>query len=210
MKFSAVMFDMDGVIVDSEPAHERAFITTLGTLGITMDSHDYVRYFSGKPCPQAVTEFLASRAISLDVDTIMDSKEQWYLDHAFDTISGYENTISFIKSWPTHPPYGLVTSSLRRITRPTLARYELADVFATIVTLDDIRNGKPDPEGYLLAASNLKLDTASCAVIEDSPTGVSAAKRAGMYCIALTTTHSKNQLTEADVIVDTLTPDLFE
>ena len=209
MRFKAILFDMDGVIVDSEPAHEKAFITVLNRHNIPMSSDDYTEFFSGKPGPQALKDFMDARGIQDNVDIIISDKEDWYLDHAFDTISGYSATIEFIKHNLPPLPYGLVTSSIRRVTLPTLRKYDIYESFSTIVTLDDIKNGKPNPEGYLLAAQNLNVSPTKCAVIEDSPSGVAAAKAAGMHCIALTTTHSYDQLLEADVITDRLTDDMF-
>lgn len=209
MKFNVILFDIDGVIVDSEPAHQQAFISTLKDFGIQMDASDYKRYFSSKPGPRAVKDFLIANAIDNNVDVIMEAKEDWYLKHSFQSIKGHDETIRFIKERTPSLSYGLVTSSLRKITHPALTLYSLTESFSTVVTLDDVQKGKPDPEGYLLAARDLKLNPDACAVVEDSRNGIQAAKHTVMYCTALTTMHAKHELAYADIIVAKLTTSLF-
>src|SRR6476620_2589207 len=172
MKYKALFFDMDGVIVDSEPAHAEAFKAALSQFGIHMTQADYAKYFSGKPGPQAMADFFKAKTIDIAVDSVMAIKQKWYLDTTFYSIKGYPDTIEFIKRHVPYLPYGLVTSSPLEITVPTLEKYGLLDVFKVVVTLDDINRGKPDPEGYLLAASKLGVDPNGCAAIEDSPAGV--------------------------------------
>jgi beta-phosphoglucomutase-like phosphatase (HAD superfamily) len=81
---------------------------------------------------------------------------------------------------------------------------DIAYLFNTVVSDSDVSRGKPDPEGFLLAAGRLGVAPDSCVVIEDAVAGVSAAKNAGMKCVAVTNTHPAVRLVEADIIVDSL------
>ncbi|GAH29295.1 unnamed protein product [marine sediment metagenome] len=76
--------------------------------------------------------------------------------------------------------------------------------FQTIISDKDVTEGKPSPQGFLLAAQRLGVEPRNCVVIEDAVAGVTAAKRAGMHCLAITNTHPRRSLAEADLIVDTL------
>lgn len=209
MNIQAICFDMDGIIVDSEPAHMKAFDTTLRKYGVIMRPDDYKTYFSGKPGPIAMGDFFAAHAIQLDVRQVMAAKDAWYMKYAIRTTTIYRETIEFIKVNSLGLPCALVTSSSSSVVYETLRYYKLEGLFDPIVTLDDTTKGKPDPEGYLSAASLLGIPALNCAAIEDSPSGVSAAKHAGMYCIALTTTHTVDDLAEADIVVDRLNEKLF-
>ena len=100
----------------------------------------------------------------------------------------------------------LVTSSLKAEAELALVTFGLAHLFRVVVTAEDVANGKPAPDGYLLAARRLNVEPAGCIVIEDSPTGVRAAKAAAMSCVAVTNTHSPQQLHEATLIVTKLEP----
>ena len=80
----------------------------------------------------------------------------------------------------------------------------IADLFQTVVSGQDVTRGKPDPEGYLLAAERLGIRPENCVVIEDSTAGVSSAKRAGMLCVAITNTRSRSKLARADLIINSL------
>jgi sugar-phosphatase len=101
-------------------------------------------------------------------------------------------------------PIALVTSAGRDHAVPALQRLGLLEMFGAIVTADDIEIGKPHPEGYLKASAALQVDPAHCVAFEDSPAGLSAAKAAGMYCVAVTTTHEPAELSTADRVVTDL------
>jgi hypothetical protein len=103
------------------------------------------------------------------------------------------------------PVMALVTSAGRRHAVPTLAGLGLLGLFTVIVAGDEVTVGKPDPEGYRRASDELGVVPARCVAFEDSPAGLAAARAAGMYCVAVTTTHPRSELTGADQIVADLT-----
>jgi sugar-phosphatase len=102
-------------------------------------------------------------------------------------------------------PLGLVTSAGRRYAEESLVDLGVRELFAVVVTAEDVTAGKPDPEGYRGACRALGLPTAACVVFEDAPAGVAAAKAAGCYCVAVTTSHQAAELTAADRVVPDLT-----
>jgi len=99
----------------------------------------------------------------------------------------------------------LVTSAGRRYAEETLTELGVRPLFSVVVTAGDVTVGKPDPEGYLAAARRLGTAPAACVVFEDAPAGVAAAKAAGMYCVAVATTHPPEDLAGADQVVPDLT-----
>jgi sugar-phosphatase len=103
-------------------------------------------------------------------------------------------------------PLALVTGSLRSEAEIVLKTFDIAKYFTKVITAEDTTLAKPNPEGYLKAAVALECDPTDCIVIEDSPNGVRAARAAGMKCLAVTTTHLPDELSEANSIVDRLRP----
>ena len=106
--------------------------------------------------------------------------------------------------WKSNIKMALVSSTPRRNIDSVLQSLEIKGFFQTIISGGDVEKGKHDPECFLLAASRLKVEPNNCVVIEDSTAGVSAAKSAGMKCIAITNTRPESQLKKADLVIDTL------
>lgn len=102
-------------------------------------------------------------------------------------------------------PLGLVTSAQPDDVATRLLAADLLDVFDTVITAGDVSIGKPDPQGYRMACQRLRVVANDSVGFEDSPAGVAAVKDAGMRCVAVTTTFSRDALAEADLVVDDLT-----
>lgn len=209
MKYTAICFDLDGVIIDSEPLHEVAFRKTLSHYSLPLPSSDYMQYFAGKSDYQGFADYLSSLRIELPLQELLILKQQNYIALAPNELTYYEGMPLLIQSLASAATLALVTGSSREETNLALQKHHLHTYFTAIVTADDITNSKPSPEGYLLAAKRLGDSIApnNCIAVEDSPSGVQAAKQAGMYCVAITTTHSADELQAADTVVDKLTVD---
>ena len=211
MKYTAICFDLDGVIIDSESLHRAAFQSTLSNYGHALPDGDYEKYFAGKTDAQGFESYFAANKLRIPGSNLVATKNHIYTKLAPDELTAYAGVPELIKALHTEIPLALVTGSGLNETKLALASCGIDDCFETIVTADDVSTGKPDPEGYLLAASRVNGFTlpTNCIAVEDSPSGITAAKSAGMYCIAITTTHSAEQLQEADSIVDHLSFDMF-
>lgn len=103
----------------------------------------------------------------------------------------------------------VVTSSVRSEATSLLEGLGITPFLGATVTAEDISEGKPSPEGYLKAAEQLGVEPSKCVVIEDAPSGVMAAKKAGMECIAVATTHNADELSNADRVTPRLEPGLL-
>ena len=206
-----ICFDMDGVIIDSEPAHYEAFRLTLKySADKILNEKEYAAYFAGKTDRQGFTDYFSVNDFAHPpIDLLLRHKSQIYSDVVTSKTLPYPDTIAFIHTIPKEWRCALVTSSSRHEANFALERFDIAAYFNVIVTADDIRNSKPYPDGYIRAANLLHAPPSKCIAIEDSPSGIRAALSAGMKCIALTTTHDEIDLQEATTVVSRLDPQLF-
>lgn len=203
--YEAVIFDMDGVLLDSEPLHYQALNEVLGRAGHQLTAHEYEAYIG------TTLEETWRRLI-----------ERFDLPERLEVYAArYDEAVVAILRGPLDPAPGVLallealreagvsvavaSSSKRNWIAATLHSLGVSDYFPIVVSADDVACGKPDPEIYLLAARKLGLSPEQCVVIEDSPPGVTAASRAGMRAIAVRTPYTAHlQLPGADLIVDSL------
>jgi beta-phosphoglucomutase len=209
MKYKAVLFDMDGVILDSEPLHVAAFQATLGRFGHELDMNGYEAHFAGKTDETGFNEYFDFINEDANIPAIMSEKAKKYLELAQDQLTPYPGIVQIIKELSEHVPLALVTGSLRSEVDVALKACGIEGQFSAIVTANDITKSKPNPEGYLKASELLGIEPKDCVVVEDSPSGINAAIAANIDCIAVTNTHSKEELKGATTVVEQLSFNLF-
>lgn len=201
----AVLFDMDGVVVDSiEPdyaAWERIFAEHGKTL-----TFDIYKAFSGMKGRAIAMRYLD---IPADESTAVETrKEEYFIENArhLTPLAGVERLISHLRERGVK--IALVTASNTAKAKAMLGILKLS--FDALVTADDTEKGKPDPAPFLLGAQRVGVPPAECIVIEDAPNGLLAARRGGMHAIGITTTHSRGEL-DADRVIDSFAEldDLF-
>jgi sugar-phosphatase len=191
---SAIAFDLDGVLTDSMPTiraywtdwaqrHQRHPEDVLASLHLTAE--ELVRKFA--PHLDATEE--AKRT----------AEGQARMEAEILVFAGARELLGELR----RGEWGVVTSARRALAMRHL-RLGALPVPRVLITAEDTPRGKPDPAGYLLAASRLGFAARDCVAIEDSPAGVRAARDAGMVVFAVTNTHSREELTEADAVVDSL------
>ncbi|HEX2313041.1 MAG TPA: HAD family hydrolase [Thermomonospora sp.] len=193
---AAVLFDVDGTLIDSTPVVERSAHRWAAEYGL--DPVEFLADAHGRRTSDRVAEFLPPERVA-EATARLDALE------AADTegITALPGVRELLGSLDGRP-WALVTSMDRPLlaVRRAAAELPLPDV---VVTAEDVRHGKPDPEGYLLAARRLGVEPADCVVVEDAPAGVRAGRAAGARVIAVTTSHPASELAEADVVVPGLT-----
>jgi mannitol-1-/sugar-/sorbitol-6-phosphatase len=184
----AVLFDLDGVIVDSTATV--AEIWREWATERDVDPDQLVAFSHGRPTRETLTRF-APELNALEEGTLLEREA---VRRGAETIEG---TAALYRALPDGAR--AVGTSARRET--ALARFETAGLPLprVLVTADDVAAGKPAPDCYLLAAALLDVPPADCIVVEDAPAGIEAARTAGMRVIALTTTHAAFELGGADV-----------
>ena len=182
----AVLFDMDGLLVDSEPLWFGVETDVMIRLGGTWTEADQQELL-GSSLPNAVRYFLERASAPADPAQIAE----WMVDGIVAKVSergvtimpGAAELVAEVEA--AGLPYALVTSSQRRFVDAVLARTGLR--FPVVVCANDVTHGKPDPESYLLAAGRLGAEPGRCLVLEDSITGVTAAEAAGCQVVAVPT-----------------------
>lgn len=208
-QYAAIIFDFDGVILDSEPIHCQASQNIFKTLDIHFTYQEYLQKYIGLSDAQAFHEILraSNRTISADaISQLINQKSEEYLSliHRANTLPLITGVEKFLQKIIAHNNKIAIYSACRKVELHAvlrkLAHSKPFTQFHPIITAEDVRFSKPAPEGYILAASKLQTEPQHCLVIEDSPCGIRAAKEAGMHVFALTTTHEAAQLQKADKI----------
>jgi len=204
----AVIFDMDGVIVDSEPYSMQALLEILQEYGIQPTVEDLQRSF-GRRVRDDFARYFQQYGATADVGEAIARKHARYYRLAAGHLRAFPGVMLLIaRLRRCGYRLGLASSGDHTKIAFGLNALGLDGVFDLVVSGDDVTQGKPDPEIYRTVARRLAVHPAECVVIEDAPAGVQAAKSAGMHCIAITNTVPPAQLQGADLIVDSLEDDL--
>ena len=194
-KIQAVIFDMDGVLVDSAASHRRAWQALLEEMGSPITDPEFWRITIGRPIEEALP-LLAKRQLTRR-EIVRYSRRRNDLFHEFsrEGVAQVPGVRAFVRGLEeARVPSALATSATQHVARIILKRLDLNETFRAVVTADDVRNGKPDPEVYLTAAQRLEVNPEHCLVFEDSVVGIHAALSAGMSCIGVTTSNTADEL----------------
>jgi HAD superfamily hydrolase (TIGR01509 family) len=204
----AVVFDMDGVIVDSESYSMRALVDVLREHGIEPTEDERQRSY-GRRVTDDFRDFFARYGVAADLDVAVARKRARYFELAAGNLAPFPGAMALIaRVRRSGRRLALASSGDRAKVAFSMNALALDGAFEVVVTGDEIARGKPDPEIYLTAATRLGVAPAACVAIEDAPHGVEAARRAGMRCIAVTNSVAREQLANADLVVASLADDL--
>ncbi|GBD17286.1 Phosphorylated carbohydrates phosphatase [bacterium HR26] len=203
----AVLFDLDGVLIDSEPAHFAATRAALEDLGLgTLDEADYAKWMLGRPDHSALAEYLAACGLPAErLPALLERKAARYAERFAVEVNPLDDGVETLQA--AHAaglPVGIVSGALATEIAWAIERLGIAGLVAVVVSGDEVACGKPDPEPYLLAARRLGLEPGACIAVEDAPAGVSAARAAGMRCLAVDRQGWGEQLAAADLVVTRL------
>jgi beta-phosphoglucomutase len=203
------MFDMDGVLVDSEPLHKRAKELAFQEIGIVLPESVYDSY-KGRPDRTMMPEVLASQGRSEDAEQLMLRKKHFYeqIEHELQPVEG---AADFVRWASRRYKLALATSATPRNRAAALKMLGIENCFQSIVDTDRFTRPKPDPEIFQVAMCDLQLSPAQCWIVEDSLAGVGGGKAAGNFTVGITTTFTRETLTTAgaDLVVDSF-PELRE
>jgi len=206
---SAVIFDFDGIIVDSEPMHFRAFNEVLKPYGVEISWEDYCDTYIGfddrdtfRTVIKANKKNMGSRDIK---QLIADKAEVFQRFIQNGEATPLPGAVELIKSIPVRLPVALCSGALREDIDPIIERLGINNAFGLIVTAEDTPKSKPDPAPYKLAIKKLGIDDPATAIaIEDTPAGIMSAKEAGLKVLAVTNSYDRKYLMEADAVTDSL------
>ncbi|MFB2892857.1 HAD family hydrolase [Aerosakkonemataceae cyanobacterium BLCC-F50] len=202
MALKAVLFDFNGIIINDEPIHEQLIEEILIAENLRPKRGEFRKYCLGRSDRACLSDLFSHRGRVLTqsyLNQLISRKAQAYQQRIAEMAElpiypGLEDFI--VKLLAANLKIGLVTGALRSEVEVVLSRANLAQYFSVIASSDDLKVSKPEPDGYLLAVellnqefANLDLQPAECLAIEDTPAGITAAKRAGMQVVGVANTY---------------------
>lgn len=206
----AVIFDWDGVVVNSSAHHERSWEILAKTRGLPLPADHFKRGFGKKN--NVIIPDLGWASDSADVEALAHAKEEIYRSlvrqNGIEPLPGVRQLLGALRERGI--PCAIASSTERANLDLPLDLMGLREFFSVIVSGEEVVHGKPDPAVFVLAAQRLGIAPANCVVIEDALVGIEAAKRAGMPVIAVATTNPLAALGAADFAVESMaevTPD---
>jgi len=202
LPFKGIIFDMDGTLIASTQADFLAWKRTFADNGKELTYETYFPLLGMKSADVIKKEL---KLKGDEVDKALADK-LLYFEEIVETKGIYpipyaEDLLKTVRAFPVK--IALATSSRRMKMLMVMEKLNFLQYFEQVVTGEEVHKSKPAPDIFLRAAEKLNLAPEQCIVIEDASTGVTAAKSAGMKCIAITTTHNRNQLQHADLVIDT-------
>ena len=199
----AVLWDLDGVLVDSAPFHLRAWRELFASIGREFGEADFRRTFGLRN--DAILRDLLGDLPPMEAERLAARKEELYRQAARGNIAALPGALALLRSLRERGlRLGLVSSTPRANIELILGSLGVSESFDVILGEEDVTRGKPDPEGFLLAAERLGVPPGECVVIEDAPAGVEAAKGGGMRCVGVYRGRPRESLAKADLLVETL------
>ncbi|HEY0714148.1 MAG TPA: HAD-IA family hydrolase [Polyangia bacterium] len=174
----ALIFDCDGTLADTMPAHHQAWQTTLAGLGASFPV-DRFYALAGVPTPRIARLLAEEYALTIDPDVLAARKEQAYVD-SMPAVQPIEKVVAIARAARGRIPMAVASGSHRVLVEMTLAQIGVRDWFPVVVAAEDTQRHKPEPDVFLLAAERLGVPPEICVVYEDADLGIEAARRAGM------------------------------
>jgi HAD superfamily hydrolase (TIGR01509 family) len=207
----AVLFDFDGVLVDSEPLHFRAMRDALVAEGFTIDEEEYWRHLLAHDDRGAIRIALERHGVPYDGARIeaMTRRKAEAFEAVLADIPFFPGARDLVHALGREVPLAIASGARRAEIEAILTAGGLRDSFSAVVGIDDVSRGKPDPEPYLTAMRRLGgrapgLRPTECLVIEDSSTGIAAGLAAGMKVLAVTNSYPAAKLAAAHRVVASL------
>ncbi len=202
--FAAVIFDWDGVVVDSSAHHERSWEVLAARRGLPLPADHFKRGFGKKN--NVIIPDLGWATTDAAVEELAREKEEIYRalvrKHGIEPLPGVSELLVALDAGQI--PAAIGSSTERANLDLLLDLMDLRRFFRVIVSGGEVEHGKPDPSIFLLAARRLDVAPGDCLVIEDAHVGIEAAHRAGMPVLAVATTHPRSELGSADAAVESL------
>jgi HAD superfamily hydrolase (TIGR01509 family) len=210
----AVIFDFNGVIVDDEHLHARAFAVTLAEQDVALDEREYFDVYLGLDDRELLRAVLRDKAgrkpTAEELDTFIARKAEAYLSEIEAGVDLFAGAADLIVDLSADLPLAVASGARRHEIERILGDRDLLRLFTAVVSADDVAKSKPDPAPYLAALEALRrhghpeLQASHCIVIEDAPAGIEAATAAGMICIGVCSSRRPEELSRARVVVDSL------
>jgi beta-phosphoglucomutase len=202
----AVIFDFNGTLSDDEPVLLRIFQELFDAhLNWSMSVEDYRRHLLGHSDREIIEMAVASSGAAVEVDRLLELRKHRYRELVADDNPIRPATVDLVRELACHDvPLAIVTGAQRDDVRAVLDSSPVGELVDVVVAEEDVRRGKPHPEGFLAGAARLGCSPRSTLVFEDSVPGVRAALAAGMHCIAVSAEPGEELLAVAPALVTRL------
>ncbi|MGM5487878.1 MAG: HAD family hydrolase [Nanobdellota archaeon] len=198
----AIIFDMDGVLVDSMRVHMRIWKIIFEKRGLTFNLEEFKRY-NGTSSKQIAEKLIAEHGFDEDPGTIIG--EKLLLEKKFqDEINLFPQALEVLQELRKRYRLAIATSARKEMLEYIDSRFGLTSFFDAAVHSDMVERTKPEPDIFLRAAEELRTDPSCCGVVEDAVNGILAARVAGMTAIAITNTFPRDSFPMADHIINQL------
>jgi len=196
----AVIFDMDGVLVDSMPYHADAWVSVFKEVGINIRREDIYDIEGSNHIGIINLVFKKAGRTPEHADFLRLSHNKQEIFSKINKVKVFEGIYECINTLKNKCLLAVASGSDRAVVIEFIGRF-FPETFSAVVTGNDVKEGKPSPEPYLKAVEMLKVKKNECIVIENAPLGVESAKRAGLYCIAIPTYVKPELLKDADIVL---------
>ena len=210
-ELKAAIFDLDGTLLDNNEVHLKAWKKYLQESGIELSDEEYKEKISGRTNLDAVQQIYKKEMPEEEASKYYLEKEKIYRKMYEPEIAGIAGLEEFLKELKEHGvTMAIATSGIQVNIDFMFDHVPIKHYFKEVINSADIDKGKPDPEIFLKTAGVLKIAPENCIVFEDSISGVAAGKAAGMKVVALTTTHTPDELENADLVIKDYTELTYE
>lgn len=217
MMLRALIFDFNGVITDDEPLHLELFQKVLAEEGLPLSEQDYYgKNYLGmddRGCFEAVLKANGHSWTDPYIKNLIDRKASYYQQAIQNRLTLFPGAVDFVKLASERYPLAIASGALRHEILMILDHAGIKQCFTEIVSAEDVREGKPSPDGFVEALKRLNTHPShsaqpilpgECLAIEDSPFGIAAARSAGMKCLAITNSYPAERLGEVHLVVKSL------
>lgn len=204
MHRTAVIFDVDGVLIDSYQAHFESWLRMFGEHGVSFTEEEFRKTF-GRTSHDIIATLYGADLSDEEIRAWDDRKEALYRDIIRENFPAIDGAVELLDDLQGAGfKLGVGSSGPPENIQLTLECLNRAKLFDAVVTRVDVTRGKPDPQVFQIVGERLGAEPAQCVVVEDAPAGIEAANRAGMASVALTGTATRTELAHARLVVDTL------
>lgn len=199
--FDTVLFDMDGVVVDSMHAHAECWIKVFSNRGIHVDKTDIFTR-EGMTGLDSIADIFMDKGCAVPVRDellrLQNEKLSLFSQYSIHVYPQMFTLLPLLKE--QRKAIGIVTGSFRYLVSQLIPA-DLLRLVDVVISVDDVKNGKPHPDPYIEALKKLGASASTAVVVENAPMGIKSAKAAGLYCVAITTTLDPGYLCQADAVV---------
>lgn len=197
-----VIWDMDGVLADTAPFHYQAWKKIFGERGVDFSWEDFTHSF-GMRNDRIIPQVLGRKCTEEEIILIDEEKEFFFREFAKGKVKSSDGLVDLLNLLKQDDfKMAVASSGTSENIELVIKKCKLTPFFSTFVNGKNVKHSKPHPEIFLLASKKLGVPPEKCIVVEDAHAGIEGAKSAGMKCIVITSTHKRESLKDADIIVD--------